>query len=194
MAPPKRFNAHLSTLDPSRCCALATYLRNFSRLDSLAGVNLSQLASHRGYVIRTGAPRLLAALCDALRPCSAPNIRHTQPSAFRHFYIALGYSEFSNRIRGVIFSTPRNGMAVATYRGCAEGGIRRLWKALPLIGSGPGPSPRAHPFWILLPQETQRWPMTTEKYHARHWHAPTRFRRSRSSGACSLQQLRLLSR
>jgi hypothetical protein len=55
----------------------------------------------------------LGADCDALRPCFATSIRHTQLSVFRHFSFARGNRVLSNSIRSVIFSTPRTGMAVA---------------------------------------------------------------------------------
>ena len=73
---------------------------------------------HRDLVIQHYAPRFRghSALCDVLRSRSVMSIRHTHPSGFRHFSFTPGNSVLFDRILGVIFSAPRAGITVATYR------------------------------------------------------------------------------
>jgi len=58
----------------------------------------------------------IAALCDTPRSHSASSIRHIHSSLFRHFSFALENRPLSNRIRCVIFLTPRAGTSIATWR------------------------------------------------------------------------------
>ena len=57
-------------------------------------------------------------------------------------------------------------MAVAGYRGCAGGESWRFWEALPLIGSGPGPSPVRTPLLVLREETAMAEDMEKESHES----------------------------
>jgi len=73
-------------------------------------------------------------------------LRHSNPSALGDFYFVFENRVLSISIRGVISSTPRTGMAVATQR--VRRGDLEDFAALPPIGTrSPGKSPPSAPLF-----------------------------------------------
>jgi hypothetical protein len=84
------------------------------------------------------------------------SFRHPQPSIIRHFLFALGNRVPSNRIHAVIFSSPRTGTTVATYR-VRRGEVGEFWRTAAYRHAISREISPSAPLLILLARETQQW-------------------------------------